>query len=199
MSNWWGKLGTVLKVIIVILGFIFLTNILPELISLIFSSSWGLFAIFAILALAGLVFWIIAIFSGPSTSSDSSNSYSGGSSSYSGGSSSYSGGSSSYSGGSSSYSGGSSSSSGSSDSTFSENDLVEAIADTLHSKSTSAVAIYHSPFVSQWYLVNYWGQKEYVSYERTGYGQPDYFETRDGKRYIINDSIPNREKIYYFS
>ena len=185
MSNWWGKLGTVLKVIIVILGFIFLTNILPELISLIFSSSWGLFAIFAILALAGLVFWIIAIFSGPSTSSDSSNSYSGGSSSYSGGSS--------------SYSGGSSSSSGSSDSTFSENDLVEAIADTLHSKSTSAVAIYHSPFVSQWYLVNYWGQKEYVSYERTGYGQPDYFETRDGKRYIINDSIPNREKIYYFS
>ena len=168
MSSWWGKLGTVLKIILVILGFIFLTNILPELISWIFSSSWGLFAIFAILALAGLVFWIIALFSGPSTSSDSSNSYSGGSSS-------------------------------SSDSTFSENDLVEAIADTLHSKGTSAVAIYHSPFVSQWYLVNYWGQKEYVSYERTGYGQPDYFETRDGKRYIINDSIPNREKIYYFS
>lgn len=105
--------------------------------------------------------------------------------------------SSSYSGGSSSYSGGSSSSSSSS--SFTENDLVEAIRDDLRNKSTSAVAIYHSPFVSQWYLVNYWGQREYVTYVRTGYGSTDYFETRDGKRYAISDISPDKEKIYYFS
>ena len=103
----------------------------------------------------------------------------------------------SYSGGSGSYSNDLSSSS--SDSTITESDLVEAIRNDLHSKGTSAVAIYHSPFVSQWYLVDYWGVKHYVTYVRTGYGEKDYFETRDGKRYVINDITPNRDKIYYFS
>ena len=101
-----------------------------------------------------------------------------------------------------SYSGGSSYSSGSSSgaesgSTVTESDLADAIKDTVHSKGISYIAIYYSPFVNQWYSVDYWGARGYVSYVRTGYGTTDYFETRDGKRFAVS-GIPDKEQIYYY-
>lgn len=95
---------------------------------------------------------------------------------------------------SSSYSSGSSSS----DSSITEQDIVDALRETLHSKGTGAVAIYYSPFVSQWYMVDYWGQKNHVTYVRTGYGETDYFEGRFGERYPVS-GILNRDQIYYYS
>ncbi len=72
----------------------------------------------------------------------------------------------------------------------------ERILQKLREKPLNTVAIYHSLVVDQWLRLDKWGKEEYVSIERTNYG--DFFVARDGETYKIKTFPLQRDEIYFY-
>lgn len=72
----------------------------------------------------------------------------------------------------------------------------ERILQKLREKPLNTVAIYHSLVVDQWLRLDKWGKEEYVSIERTNYG--DFFVARDGEKYKIKTFPLQRDEIYFY-
>ncbi len=183
ICNWWSNLKLIWKALIILIA----VSVLPNLISFIVTVKNGM--LYAFIAFMVGTFIYIILIAQSDHNSDSSNDSSYDYSSSYGNSDSYS---------SKSYSRDDSSKGDAGEIT--ESTFVEAIRKELRNHSVNTVAVYYTSYRAYfpcWVMVNYWGQiEEQLELRYDSAAGREYFVTRSGKTFIVEDRFPSKDEIY---